>query len=169
MVKIHPKRDLKMKDSSKPELIDQKILPNGMTLSFRDVSKKMAGDRWLVKLKCEATLPLIESYFSRISLDDPDFLIFLRERLAGNLSYVVIKERTFVDENDKDNIYQDMLTELQESTVSYIGSSLFPQKLFESHFEKLKKEYDVKKEMDMLKEDAENDEGPADFSACFQD
>lgn len=140
-----------------------------MTVSFCDESKKMAADRWLVKLKCEASLPLTESYFDHLSLDDADFLIFLRERLGSNLSYVISKERTFVDENDKDEIYGDMLTELQESTVSYIGSSLFPQKLFESHFEKLKKEYDVKKEMDMLEEDDEDDDGPADFSACFQD
>ena len=140
-----------------------------MTVSFRDESKKMAADRWLIKLKCEASLPLTESYFDHLSLDDTDFLIFLRERLGSNLSYVISKERTFVDEKNKDKIYGDMLTELQENTVSYIGSSLFPQKLFESHFEKLKKEYAVKKEMDMLEEDAEDDDGPADFSACFQD
>ena len=158
-----------MEHSCNTTLIDQKKLPNGMTVSFCDVSKKMAADRWLVKLKCEAALPLTESYFDRLSLDDPDFLIFLRERLGNNLSYVVTKERTFVDDKDKDKICQGMLEDLQESTVSYIGSSIFPQKLFESHFEKLKKEYDVKKEMGLLEEDDEDDDGPADFSACFQD
>ncbi len=158
-----------MEHSRNTTLIDQKKLPNGMTVSFRDVSKKMAADRWLVKLKCEAAIPLTESYFDRLSLDDPDFLIFLRERLGNNLSYVVTKERIFVDGKEKDKIYKEMLEDFLESTVSYIGSPLFPQKLFESHFEKLKKEYDVKKQMDMLEEDDEDDDGPADFSACFQD
>ena len=157
-----------MEHGCNSELLDQKKLANGMTVSFRDESKKMAGDRWLVRLKCEAALPLPESYFDGLFPDDPDFLEFLRERLGGHLSYVVIKERTFVDENEKDKTCAGMLTELQESTVSYIGSSLFPRKLFESHLKKLQKEYDVKRELGILEEE-NDDDGPADFSACFQD
>ncbi len=157
-----------MEDSSKSELIEEKELANGIRLSFFNESKIMTGDRWLIKLKCLAQLPVTDDDFASLPQDDPDLLQYLREKFAGNLSFSTVRERIFVDETEQEQVFSELLKTFLESTLDYLAAPNFPEQLMDSKFKKFSQEYQVKKELDKLVEE-DDDDGPADFSACFKD
>lgn len=159
---------LKMENRIDPVLVKQRKLANGMVVSFYDLSKKIAGDRWQLRLKCEAVLPLARLHLEQLSSEEPVLQKYLRECFSENIRHCVMKNRTFVDEKDKDAMFAQLCEEVSAHTLSYVGSSAFPDKLFERQLEKFKKEYVVKREMELLAQ-ADEVEEPADFSACFQD
>ena len=157
-----------MEDSSKSELIEEKKLANGIRLSFFNESKIMTADRWLVKLRCQALLPLTDDNFASLPQDDPDLLQYLRERFAGNLSFSTVRERVFVDDEEQALVFSELLKNFMDNTLDYLAAPNFPEQLMDSEFKKKSQEYRVKKELDMLVEE-DDDDGPADFSACFKD
>ena len=158
-----------MENRSNSGLIKEKRLPNGMRLSFFDESKIMAGDRWLVKLRCQARLPLSDDDLAALPQDDPELLAYMREKFAGNLSFTTVRERIFVDEKEHADVLADLLATIEAGTLDYLASPAFPEKLLASSFEEIAREFKVKKELGMLEEEDEDDDGPADFSACFND
>ncbi len=155
-------------ENSSNKLVMEKKLPNGMRLSFFDDSKIMTGDRWLVKLRCQAMMPLTDRDFAALPQGDQELLCYLRERFAGNLTFSSVKERVFVDKKDLPEIIAELLETYEANALDYLASPCFPEKLFATRVEKLTREYQVKKELNLLVEE-EDDEGPADFSACFRD
>ena len=157
-----------MENSSKSELVKEKQLSNGMRLSFFDESKIMTGDRLLVRLCCRALLPLRDEDFAVLAQDDPGLLEYLRKKSNGNLIFTTVKERLFVDEKEHQEIFAELLESLESNTLDYLASPSFPEKLLASRFEEFSREYQIKKELDMLVEE-EEDDGPADFSDCFRD
>ncbi len=157
-----------MENSSKCELVKEKQLSNGMRLSFFDESKIMAGDRLLVRLCCRALLPLRDDAFAVLAQDDPGLLQYLRKKSNGTLTFTTVRERVFVDEREQPEIFAELLESLESNTLDYLASPRFPEKLLVSRFEEFAREYQVKKELDMLVEE-EEDDGPADFSDCFRD
>jgi len=159
----------RMENSSKNELVEEKQLPNGMRLSFFNESKIMTADRWIVKLCCRALLPLTDEDFASLPQDDPDFLQYLRKKFAGNLSFSTVRERVFVDDAEQEEVFAELLEIFNGDTLAYLASPSFPQKLMADEVARLSQEYQVKKEMDMLADDEDDDDGPADFSACFAD
>lgn len=159
----------RMENSNKNELVKEKQLPNGMQLSFFNESKIMTGDRWLVKLHCQALLPLTEEDFASLPQDDPDLLQYLRKEFAGNLSFSTVRERVFVDDTEQEQVFAELLEIFNGDILNYLASPTFPRKLMADEFTRLSQEYRVKKELDMLVDDEEDDDGPADFSACFAD
>jgi len=150
-------------------LLSSKELGNGIHVNFYNISKKLAADRWLVKIKCEAICALKDDLFADVQGEDVDLVTGMREKYSEGLIHTIIKERTFVDEEEMEEILAQLLDQLSENFLNYMGSEIFPKKLFDQKFEEWKLEYTVKKEMGLLEEAEEDDDGPADFSACFAD
>lgn len=144
-----------------------KTLSNGIEVTYYDLSKKMAADRWLVKIKCDLLLIIDDALFDKIS--DKELRSGMVEKYRDGMVYSVTKERTFIDETEKENVFDQLLRQLDENAIFYVQSKKFPQKLFASKLEEFVKEFQVKKQMGMLHELEEDDDGPADFSACFED
>lgn len=150
-------------------LLSSEQYENGVTVSFYNISKKMAADRWLVRIRCEAVYTVPESEWAVLQEEDAGLVAGMKEKYSQGLEHTIVKERTFVDEAEMDEVLQLILAQLEENVCTYIGSDIFPQKLLDQKLEEWRQEYKVRKEMGMLEEPDDEDDGPADFSACFAD
>ncbi len=148
-------------------LLHARKLENGIHVSIYDMSKKLAGDRWLVKVKCEATFDLREDFLENIH--DVELKSYVKQHYQQGLTHTIFKERIFIDEADKKDVRELMLCQLDENALAYMAGESFPQKFFDMKMDALKKDLAIKKEMDKVAITPDEDDEPADFSACFKD
>ena len=154
------------------EIIEQRSLENNMTLTVYDQSKKMAGDRWLIKIICEAELPVDEEFFSRISEADIALQAEVREVMAGSVKFSATKERTFVAETERASLVELMVADILTNMVTYMNRPEFPERLFARKYEEIRLACFTARHYRSLSgedRDGDDDGGPADFSACFKD
>jgi hypothetical protein len=154
------------------DIIEQRRLENNMTLTVHDQSKKMAGDRWLIKIVCEAEIPVDEGFFARVAEDDLELRAEVREAMAGSVRFSVTKERTFVAETERAALVERMVTEIMDNMVTYLNRPEFPDKLFARKYAELREGCATARHYRNLPDenpDGGDDEGPADFSACFKE
>jgi len=151
------------------EIIDEQQLANGMTVKVYDQSKKIAGDRWLVKIFCEATIPVAEDFFSRLAEADTALLSAVREKMAGFMSFGVAKEKNFIDAAEKDSALRAMVEQVSANMLAYLANQKFPEKLFVRRYEELKAACQIERYYSSISAAEDDDDGPADFSSCFKD
>ena len=153
------------------DIIEQRRLENNMTLTVHDQSKKMAGDRWLIKIVCEAELPVDDGFFLRVPEEDLALQAEVREAMAGSVTFSVIKERTFIADTERAALVERMVTEIMGNMVAYLNRPEFPDKLFARKYAELREACATARHYRLLQEEnfeGDTDEGPADFSACFK-
>lgn len=105
-----------------PKVVEKIDLPNNLVLEFYDYSRVVAGDRWLVGLLARIPIEISEEDFA----DRPQELYkdFLKE--FGTVIYFELKkERNFIDEREKDRILNQLLDDLKEYALSYMGHKSF--------------------------------------------
>ncbi len=154
------------------EIIEQRSLANNMTLTVYDQSKKMAGDRWLIKIICEAELPVGEEFFSRMPETDLALQAEVREAMAGSVKFSATKERTFIAETERASLVELMVADILTNMVTYMNRPEFPEKLFARKYEEIRLACSTARHYRSLPDedrDGNDDVGPADFSACFKD
>ena len=150
------------------KILQEKKFPNGIKVGFYDLSRKVAADRWLVKVRCEASLELGDDAFQ--SVEDENLVDELKRKFDGEITHVICKERNFIDEKEKDAVLSELLTQLQENVCAYLGGERFPQRLLQKKIADFQTEFELARRLAPVPaEPDEDDEGPADFSACFRD
>ncbi len=104
------------------KIVEKIDLPNNLVLEFHDYSRLVAGDRWLVGLLARIPIEISEEDFT----DRPQELYkdFLKEQ-GPVINFELKKERNFVDEKEKDQVFSQMLNELKESPLFYMGHKSF--------------------------------------------
>jgi len=109
-------------------LIKKIELENGLTLEFIDVSRKVAGDRYLVALQTRVSVPVEPGWFTG---DDPDLpdLADVIAKVGPTVEFEQKKERVFVDESEKPAVLENMIAVAEDFGVRYIGHPEFPKKL----------------------------------------
>lgn len=154
------------------KLLNRRRLKNDMDLDYYDMSRKVAGDRWLVALKCEISIPVLDAYYNRYQNVEPEVLEALKSVLAESILYSISKERFFVPEEDKDNILDELVEQADSTIFSYLNNPKFPEKIFRKKIEETMEKLATEKAMNSLtnqNSQKEEDKGPADFSFCFKD
>lgn len=154
------------------EVIEQRRLENQMTLTVYDQSKKMDGDRWLIKIVCEAEIPVEDGFFSRLPEADSALRAEVREAMAGSLRFSVTKERTFVAETERSALVERMVAEIMTNMAGYLNRPDFPEKLFARRYAELRLACATARHYRNLPDqgrEGDDDEGPADFSVCFKE
>jgi hypothetical protein len=155
------------------DIIEQRVLENNMTLTVYDQSKKMVGDRWLIKIVCEVEIPVGEDFFSRIPETDLDLQAAIRESMAGSVRFSVVKEKTFVAETERLSLVDLMTRQIQENMVTYLNRPEFPERLFARRYGEIRTACDTARHyrnlLDAGHDGDDTDTGPSDFSACFKD
>jgi hypothetical protein len=144
-------------------------LANNVRVAFYDLSKAIAGDRWFVRVCCVAKLPLSDTFFEGLK-EDKKIVTAMKESCDAELTMEIIKERNFVDGQLKDDVVKELILQIEENSLGYISTSIFPQKLFLSKFEEFKKNHLLSMAAESnsaLREVLDEDDGPTDFSACF--
>ncbi len=112
------------------ELVEKIGLKNGLFLNLYDRSRRVAGDRWYVCLVGE-----IEIAYNRdtlISLKDRigdevsegDIDSFIKET-KGRIVFEIKKERNFIDEREKDNVFSMLLSSLKKDALPYMNNPSF--------------------------------------------
>ena len=109
-------------------LIKKIELENGLTLEFTDVSRKVAGDRYLVVLQTRVTVPVEEKWFPKESAGRPE-LADIIAKVGTEVVFEQRKERNFVDEREKPDVLADIVAVAEDYGIRYIGHPDFPQKL----------------------------------------
>lgn len=103
-------------------LLLSRLLPNGLTLEFFDLSRPMAGDRWQVIL--EVRLPIAVSAATL-----PPDLADRSEEVIGALGpKIVFAQREvhyFIDAKEVPALLQEIQTRLWEGLKDYLGHPNF--------------------------------------------
>lgn len=149
------------------KLIDKKHYVNGMSMELIDMSRKIAGDRWFVKLVCELSMPISDDFFVMHHDDGEELLQAFKKKLGGVLRYSIIKERIFIDEQDYQSVWDELFAQFDKIAHDYLSKDVFPARLLAREYEKFKLSYQSQPQI--VPDDVEEDEGPADFSMCFKD
>lgn len=144
----------------------EKKLVNGVTISYLDESRKLAGDRWLVKLRCQATIPLQEWMRKALEGTDPQ-LVFCREQFGEYVTHEVVRERYFIAEGDKDQLFSELVQGLEDTVLEYLAREAFVRQLFAVRLAEFAERHG-QQGWDTPVNEEEDDPGPADFSACFR-
>jgi hypothetical protein len=87
----------------------------------------------------------------------------------GVLVHEFTKERNFVDENVKDEVVSAIIGQIHDNSLAYVANPVFAANLLQQKVDQFIQEQNVRREMGMVHDDEEEDDGPADFSACFRD
>ncbi len=145
-------------------LPEPRLLPNGITLTYIDESKKIAGDRWQVKIRCVASLPLNEAMRAALRELSPEEQEFIHNELTDGLRYEQLWERQFVDKDVKEQVMAKEL-ERSEKLFPYLGQADFIEKLFNQRLSELRQAF---KQRPISSDTASTIPEPDDFSACFK-
>ncbi len=109
-------------------LIKQTKLDNGLTLEMFDLSRQVAGGRWLVSFEARIEVRVKPEYF----VDDSYTRIDLEgiQALLGEIvTYRYKKERNFIAESEKDTIFKVLKERFLDTTLCYLSSPNFPRRL----------------------------------------
>jgi hypothetical protein len=90
------------------KIIETIALDNGLVLEIKDYSRKVAADRWLVKLVALMQIAVTDKGFSD-RLPQPAPLDQLRDKLGDCIYHEYQVERNFVDAVNKESVLEHML------------------------------------------------------------
>jgi hypothetical protein len=114
-------------------LIKKIDLESGLTLEFINLSRKIAGDRYLVALMTRIKVPVEKRWFSEKDLSLPD-IAEIRKKVGKAVFFEHKKERNFIDEGQKEEVLNELIQVAEEYGVRYLGHPDFPKKLILKRF-----------------------------------
>lgn len=110
--------------SVRQEPVETLTLPNNLELRIYDRSKKLAGDRWYVEVMMEIPVALTPQILEKLTPDRSLAEQFAQEK--GNpFPYVHSKARHFIDEKEKDRIFQELKDDFLKTNWNYLSSPRF--------------------------------------------
>lgn len=114
------------------------LLDNGLTLVCIDQSKKMAADRWHIRIIVEISIPLHEKWFGEGDIDAVSFEQISRV-LGPEITFRRIKERFFVSDERRASIVKEICDNVISIGVEYCGSTSFaPKYILKAYHDSIK-------------------------------
>ena len=125
-------------------LIESIRLENELTLEMFDLSRPIAGDRWIVSFEARIEVEFKPQCFPpanmvKVPLDD------IRSLLGEKAVYCYKKERHFVGEQEKDDVLNRLKERFMETGLGYLSSNIFPQRLILRRYEEASSKMNIKK------------------------
>ena len=152
------------------KLISEENLDNSLCIKIIDQSRRIAADRWYIKMVCEVKMPLTDEHLEKIRPDDgPEQFSAIRRLLGDEITMELVQERNFIDEAARQKVCSGMLASIEENISGYLASASFPASLFGLRYGQAKKLSQLKQVPPGDEPREAEDDGPADFSACFSD
>jgi hypothetical protein len=103
------------------------MLGNGLMLEIYDYSRKMAGDRWLVKLVARINIP-IDRLSTETGEITPDDISALKASSGNYIRYEQKLERNFIDGKQKNAVFQGLMTSYLNGSQSYLSHPDFAKR-----------------------------------------
>ncbi len=110
------------------KIIKEKRMENGLTLAVHDRSRKIAGDRWLVKITAEIKIPVKDVMAGQDAPSNPG-VEKITELLGDEVAYEYQDERNFVDDSEKEAVLNEMLDSYMNSSFAYLSNPEFPRRV----------------------------------------
>lgn len=149
--------------------METRQLANGKAITFHDNSRRIAGDRWQVRLEGKVELALDREALAAVVGGDPGLAAYVEGELGAGLAFVVRRERNFVAAGEKERLMAEFQEELFATMAGYLAHPSFPGKFQARRCRELLAAYALAEEQNARGEESEEESGPADFSACFRD
>jgi len=145
------------------KIINEYFLDNGIKACITDHSKQIAGDRYFISVWCTLTIP--QEMVLKLLHKDNDTSLNLESIHQDDFCLVMKRERNFIDVGDKEAIKQTLIDRIQDALEQYMSRPVFVENLVRKKLEEIRRnERVVQKNTPSTDVD---EEGPADFSACF--
>jgi len=145
----------------------EKKLDNGVKIFVSDHSRRIAADRWYIKVVCHCSISINEELYYSIDKDTPEMVDCVRGNLRDKAQLELVRERKFVDESEKDKVVSDIQDKINDIISGYMSLEQFPQKLFASSYNEAKMK--CLAESGVVDDHHDDVGGLADFSECFRD
>ena len=116
-------------------LIKKIKLENGLNLEFYDSSKKIAGDRWQVKLTVRVEIPVndyLQNIEAEMNVDD------VKKILGKSIYYEKNMVRNFIDNKEKEKLLNGFCDSFLKSTLSYLSEPNFPKRFIVKNYNEYK-------------------------------
>ncbi len=141
-----------------------KTFDNGLYVRIIDLSRKVAADRWLVKVEARVAfqaecLDLLRGQFPDV--DPGDW-----QELAEGPLLELTRERNFIDQKEVEEVRDRMVERFRENIIDYLADPSFPVKLVTRRLEDIARQRLLRQAT--AEAEVEDDEGPADFSHLFR-
>ncbi len=120
-----------MKRNKEP--FEKKRLKNNLDIVMYFHNKYTAGDRCQVTFEAEIDVEIKGEYFINQALDAVD-IDTVRSLLGNMVSYSYRKTRNFVEEKNKNKIFEELKWQFLENSLDYISSLSFPAKLIKRKY-----------------------------------
>jgi hypothetical protein len=114
-------------------------LSDEVILGVWDLSRIAAGDRWFVRLEVSGDIPIKREYFDMIKDADSAFAE-AQKRFGSTLRYAYTRERIFVDQKRKDDVFKELLTTFEKNILPYMSKSDFWKKFVVSKYIDVKRD-----------------------------
>ena len=105
------------------DLIRELLLPNGLTVSFFDRTRRYFGGFYRVKMEIICKIPVLPEYFAdRMAFDEAGSL------LGGEVVYSRIHEQMGVPSTEPEIVLNRFVTNFMAHVFTYFASTHFPRK-----------------------------------------
>ena len=157
-----------MEETLSPIMSEQ--LANGMAIDIYDLSRRVAGDRWQVTLRCDAAIPLNDELWQKAPKEpEPGLAREIRSALGNGLLLSLERQRNFIDAAAKDKLIEEMIGQARENIFAYLKDPKFPERLLARCYQDTREQLLRDRMVRAVTSDPDDDDGPADFSYLFAD
>ena len=147
--------------------LEDEQLANGVVVRFYDESRKVAGDRWQVKVRYDAVVSISETFWSLVS-GEPELIEEIRAALGVEMVLTNVNERNFISAEEKEALVSEIVSRARQNIFGYLADPGFPERYFKRCFKEAHEEIERKKR-EVWVPDNEDIEEPDDFSQLFSD
>ncbi|WP_456432286.1 hypothetical protein [Thermosulfuriphilus sp.] len=131
------------------KLVEEIRLENGLVVEIWDYSRRQAGDRWLVGMLAQIKIPVTRENFP----DEATYQDFLESR--GPWAFFrYYKERTFVDERLRKEIFSGLVERFKGHSLIYLAHPEFASRFLVREIE----EFIARRLWDLSRPEEEEDE-----------
>ncbi len=103
-----------------PRLMESIELKNGLMLEVYDYSRPIAADTTKIELVVRMKVPLLEEFFQ----NREDFVDTINV-FGQEITYEYRKERTFVNNEMKDSVLQELFSTFKSDSLNYLSHEDF--------------------------------------------
>ena len=104
-------------------LVEEIPLTNGLTAEVWDNSRPIAQDTTKVELLVQVRIELKPSYFIK-----PEHFEIVRKIMGQEVIFEYKNERTFVNNKEKESVFQQLKDTFHKDSLPYISKTTFPKK-----------------------------------------
>lgn len=117
-------------------LVEEINLPNTLVVEVWDNSRPISDDTTQVRLVIKIKVDMKEEYFS-----EPEHCEQVKKVFGPEIYYEYQKERTFVNNNDKDLVFSEFLNDFKKDSLPYMAKPQFPSRFAMSKYNEIQKRF----------------------------